>query len=48
MTQLLVEMEENVHKQFKMAALADDTSMAELVRSFIKKYLAEKTKTVVY
>lgn len=48
MTQLLVEMDEKVKKQFKMAATEDDTSMAELVRNFIKKYLAEKTKTVVY
>ncbi len=48
MTQLLVEMDEKSHKQFKQAAIADDKTMASVVRECIKKYMAEKTKTVVY
>jgi len=46
--QLIIEMDEKTHKQFRQTTLADDTSMAEIVRGCIKKYLAEKTKSVVY
>jgi len=48
MTQLLVEMDEDIHKKFKQVTLADDKSMAEIVRGCIDKYIAEKTKPVVY
>ena len=48
MAQLLIEMDKDTHKKFKQITLADDTSMAEVVRGCIKKYLADKTKTVVY
>jgi hypothetical protein len=48
MAQLLVEMDGKIHKQFKQVALTEDRTMAEVVRECIKKYLAEKTKTVVY
>jgi hypothetical protein len=48
MTQLLVEMDEDVHKKFKQVTLADDKTMAEIVRGCIDKYISEKTKTVVY
>lgn len=48
MTQLLVEMPEDIHKKFKQVTLADDKSMAEIVRGCVDKYIAEKTKTVVY
>ncbi len=48
MVQLLVEMDERLHKQFKITTLADDKTMASVVRECIKAYIAEKTKTVVY
>lgn len=48
MKQLIIEMDEKTHKQFRQTTLADDTSMAEIVRGCIKKYLAEKTMSVVY
>jgi len=46
--QLIIEMDEKTHKQFRQTTLADDTSMAEIVRECIKKYLAEKSRMTVY
>lgn len=48
MVQLLVEMDADTHKKFKQETLADDKTMAEVVRECVKKYIAERTKTVVY
>ena len=48
MKQLIIELDEKIHKQFRQITVTDDTSMAEIIRGCIKKYLAEKTKSVVY
>jgi len=48
MVQLLIEMDEKLHKQFKLETLTDDKTMAEVVRECVKRYVAERTKTVVY
>lgn len=49
MAQLLIEIDLELRRRFKRAALADNTTMAVLMRNYIIKYLAEKeTKTVVY
>jgi len=48
MTQLLVEMDEKIHKQFKMITIKENTTMAAVVRTHIDAYIAEKTKPVVY
>lgn len=48
MKQLIIEMDEKTKKHFKQVTLENDTSMAIVVRSCIDRYLAEKTKSVVY
>ena len=47
--QLIVPIEESLHRDFKRVVLDNDTSMSEIVRNCIKKYIAEhKHKQVVY
>jgi len=48
MKQLIIEMDEDTKKKFRQVALSNDTSMAEVVRDCVKKYLHEKTQSVVY
>jgi len=47
--QLIIPISETLHKRFKRVVLDNDTTMAEVVRQCIKRYIDEhKNKQVVY
>lgn len=48
MKQLIIEMPDETKKRFKQITTDHDTSMAVVIRSCIDKWIAEKTKSVIY
>lgn len=46
--QLIVELDEKMHKDFKRLCVESDVSMVSVVRADIKKWIDAKKKNVIY
>ena len=48
MSSLIIELEDNTHKEFKKLCIDNDITMTDVVRKGIKSWMDDKERKVVY